>query len=131
MTDDLHINQAEMRALLDDPSGPVVGDLRKSAKRVERGAKRRAPQWARDGVNAKEPGRDGEGWYADVATEAESKDGAPIGLFAEVGTKPHVIESHGDYPLRNAKTGQVFGKKVNHPGTEAQPHLRPALHEDL
>src|SRR5690349_8498292 len=37
----------------------------------------------------------------------------PKSALLEFGTRPHVIESHGDYPLRNAKTGQVFGRKVN------------------
>jgi len=44
-----------------------------------------------------------------------------------LGTRPHVIESHGDYPLRNAKTGEVFGRVVQHPGTAPQDFLRPAL----
>lgn len=131
MADDFVINQREMDELLRGESGEVMQELRRLGKTVERGAKRRAPTWAADGVNAKEPKVDAVGAYVDIATEAESAEGAPIGLFAEVGTKPHVIESHGDYPLRNAKTGQAFGKKVNHPGTEAQPHLRPALYEDF
>ena len=48
-------------------------------------------------------------------------------LPVELGSRPHIIESRGDYPLRNRKTGQVFGKRVRHPGTQAQPFLRPAL----
>ncbi len=130
MADDFRINQAEMRALLDDPNGPVVSDLRESTKRVARGAKRRTHGRIAEGVQAHEPQRDARGWYGDVETAAEDEHGAPIGLFVEVGTAPHIIESHGDYPLRS-KDGRVFGKRVKHPGTEAQPHLRPALYEDL
>jgi hypothetical protein len=130
MGDDLVINQREMDELLHGHTGPVRAELRTLGKQVERGAQRRAPEWAREGVNTKEPAVDAAGPYVDIATEAESADGAPIGLFAELGTPPHVIESHGDYPLRS-KTGQVFGRKVNHPGTKAQPHLRPALYEDI
>lgn len=44
-----------------------------------------------------------------------------------LGSRPHVIESHGDYPLRNAKTGQVFGRVVHHPGNPPQDFMRPAL----
>lgn len=131
MADDLVINHAELEHLLHGETGEVMRELRRLGKTVERGAKRRAPEWARDGVNAKEPKVDAAGAYVDIATEAESADGAPIGLFAEVGTPPHVIRSKGDYPLRNRKTGQVFGKEVYHPGTQAQPHLRPALYEDV
>lgn len=32
-------------------------------------------------------------------------------------TVPHLIISHGAYPLRNRATGQVFGRVVHHPGT--------------
>jgi hypothetical protein len=131
MGDDLVINQQEMDHLLHGDTGEVMQELRRLGRTVERGAKRRAPEWARDGVNAKEPKVDATGPYVDIATEAESSDGAPIGLFAEVGTRPHIIRSKGDWPLRNRKTGQVFGKEVNHPGTQAQPHLRPALYEDI
>lgn len=46
----------------------------------------------------------------------------------EYGTDPHVIESTGDWPLRNKETGQVFGRRVNHPGNAAQPYLRPAVY---
>lgn len=55
-----------------------------------------------------------------IATAAHS-------AILEHGSRPHVIESHGDYPLRNAQTGQVFGRKVNHPGTPAYHFLRRAL----
>lgn len=35
-------------------------------------------------------------------------------------TVPHIIRSHGPYPLRNRETGQVFGPVVHHPGTRGQ-----------
>lgn len=47
----------------------------------------------------------------------------------EYGTRPHVIRSHGDYSLRNRETGQRFGKVVHHPGTPAQPYIRPAVYK--
>lgn len=53
----------------------------------------------------------------------------------EYGSGPHDIWSHGiwirperPWPLRNAETGEVFGLHVHHPGTPAQPFLRPALY---
>lgn len=33
------------------------------------------------------------------------------------GTRAHPIASRGPWPLRNRKTGQVFGPRVMHPGT--------------
>jgi hypothetical protein len=41
------------------------------------------------------------------------------GPYVNNGTPPHIIRSHGNYPLRNRETGQVFGKVVHHPGTKA------------
>ena len=71
-----------------------------------------------------ELGRDAQGLYVDIGTDAAE---AP---YVEFGTAPHVIESHGDYPLRDRK-GNVFGQVVNHPGTDAQPFLRPGLERAL
>lgn len=130
MADDLVINRAEMHALLYGDNGPVMWELVNLGKRVERGAKRRSKGRIAKGVQARAPKVDAQGPHIDIETAAEDERGAPIGLFTEVGTQPHVIESHGDYPLRS-QDGRVFGRKVNHPGTEAQPHLRPALYEDI
>ncbi len=131
MAGDLVWNDREVDRLLRGESGEVMGELRKIGKTVERGAKRRTHGRIAEGVVAHEPAVDAQGPHVDIATEAEDEHGAPIGLFVEVGTAPHVIRSKGDYPLRNAATGQVFGREVQHPGTEAQPHLRPALYEDF
>ena len=45
----------------------------------------------------------------------------------EFGTDPHVINIKNKKVLANKKKGQIFGKQVQHPGTEAQPFMRPAL----
>lgn len=42
---------------------------------------------------------------------------APYASYVNDGTPPHLIRSHGDWPLRNRATGQVFGQEVHHPGT--------------
>lgn len=42
---------------------------------------------------------------------------ADYARYVNDGTVPHIIESHGDWPLRNRETGQVFGRIVHHPGT--------------
>lgn len=45
----------------------------------------------------------------------------------EYGSAPHWIASHGKWSLHNAETGEYFGRRVWHPGTQAQPFMRPAL----
>ncbi len=45
----------------------------------------------------------------------------------EYGTRPHTIRSHGPWSLHNAETGEYFGRVVHHPGTQAQPFMRPAM----
>lgn len=52
---------------------------------------------------------------------------APYALYVQNGTPAHPIDSHGNYPLRNRATGQVFGRHVNHPGTKAQPFITDSL----
>ena len=126
---ELVIDESEMHQLLRGTTGEVMQELRRLGNVVERGAKRRTHGRIAAGVKAHPPAVDGEA-YVDIETAAEDEHGAPIGLFTEVGTRPHVIESHGPYPLRSAD-GRVFGRRVNHPGTTAQPHLRPALYEDF
>jgi Bacteriophage HK97-gp10, putative tail-component len=115
---DLH--EPAIRALLNDPAGPVGRQLATLAQRVTQDAKRRCP--TRTGRL-----RSSISWdltphplAADIGTDVE------YSWFVEYGTKPHVIRSHGDYPLRDKK-GNVFGREVDHPGTRAQPFLRPSL----
>jgi len=62
-----------------------------------------------------------------IVSASGGAGGRTYAAYVELGTAPHVIRSHGPYPLRNPRTGQVFGPVVHHPGTKAQPFLRPAL----
>lgn len=128
----LRWNRAEEDKLLRSANGPVARDLRVKGERVAREAQRLCPV-SEDGSGGNPPGhlrdsisaggvdRDERGLFVDVGTDVD------YALPVELGSRPHVIESHGDYPLRNPKTGAVFGKTVQHPGTQAQPFLRPAL----
>lgn len=133
-------NDPEVEHLLHSEDGPVGRLLGHKGEIVAKGAKRRAPV-SPDGSGGRPSGymrshigwrrgKDERGLYVDIESPARTPTGEPYGLFVEVGTKPHVIRSGGDYPLRNRKTGQIFGKVVHHPGTTAQPYLRPAL-DDL
>lgn len=45
----------------------------------------------------------------------------------EYGSEPHLIVSHGSWSLHNDETDEYFGRVVHHPGTPAQPFMRPAL----
>lgn len=45
---------------------------------------------------------------------------ADYAIYVNDDTRPHLISSHGDWPLRNRETGQVFGRTVHHPGTRGQ-----------
>ena len=86
----------------------------------------RAPGYARDRVHV-ERGRDRQGPFWDVGSDAMTPDGYNYPLGLELGTRPHTIVSHGDYPLRNRKTGQVFGRVVDHPGNDPMPWCRVSL----
>jgi hypothetical protein len=70
-----------------------------------------------------------------VATGGGDPLNPMVPVYVEFGTGPHWIISGGyakgmrnPYPLRNRETGQVFGPVVWHPGTPAQPFLRPAAY---
>lgn len=53
----------------------------------------------------------------------------PYAKFVYFGTKPHVIKPKKMKALANKKSGQIFGKSVNHPGTKANPYLEKAFSE--
>lgn len=46
----------------------------------------------------------------------------------EYGSGPHTIRVRNKKVLHNAETGEFFGKEVEHPGTPAQPFMRPAAY---
>lgn len=54
---------------------------------------------------------------------------APYAGYVEFGTKPHEIKPKNPDGVLVFKINgtKVFAKKVNHPGTRAQPYVRPAF----
>ncbi|MEE3745056.1 HK97 gp10 family phage protein [Campylobacter porcelli] len=52
---------------------------------------------------------------------------APYAKFVYFSTKPHMIKVKKARALANKKSGVVFGKKVNHPGTKANAYLKNAF----
>ena len=53
------------------------------------------------------------------------KEHAP---HVEFGTQPHIITVKSARVLSDGS--QIFGVKVNHPGTPAQPFMRPAMDQN-
>lgn len=114
------LNHAAIRDLLGSPDGPVGRVLSEAAVKVTAGAKRRCPvrtgrlrgsiDWDLDTAG---------GLHADIGTDVS------YALAVEFPTKPHVIRSHGNYPLRSGD--KTFGRVVHHPGTRGQSFLRSAL----
>lgn len=53
---------------------------------------------------------------------------APYAWDVEYGTKPHVIEAKPGKVLRFQVGDRiVYTRRVNHPGTRAQPYVRPVV----
>jgi hypothetical protein len=104
-----------------DEAGVIVAEGQKRRIPVSHdGSSGRPRGYARDRIHV-ERGSD-----RDVGSDAVTPEGYPYPLGLELGTKPHVIESHGNYPLRD-KHGQIFGRRVNHPGNRPYPWCRAAL----
>jgi hypothetical protein len=132
---DVQLDQQAIAALFHGHDSPVGRDLQQRGERGAQSAKRHcpvSPVGASDHPSGQlrsaigwEPGEDGEGLYVDVGVDPSSP-AAAYALPVELGARPHVIESHGDYPLRDRK-GNVFGRSVQHPGNPAQPYLQPAI----
>jgi len=58
----------------------------------------------------------------------EVGDGVNYGVDVEYGTSPHVIKPLNKKALKFKSGGKtIFAKQINHPGTSAQPFMRPAL----
>src|SRR4051794_7807833 len=129
---EFHWNESTVRDLLSE-HGPIAGYLDGVVgPKVVQEAKRRAPVSA-DGSNGRplgylrssigqQLGSTGGHLHVDIGVNALTPDGTDYGLIMEVGSAPHVIESGGDYPLRD-KHGNVFGKSVHHPGTRPHNYL--------
>lgn len=100
--------------------------LERSLYRVEANAKKRAP------VN-KQSG--GGNLRQSIYSEVPFKDRGRVAVFANYaiyvheGTRPHAIQVKNKKILANRRLNQIFGKRVQHPGTRANPFLRDAVDE--
>lgn len=97
--------------------------IQKSIIKVERDAKRLAPvNKLTGGGNLRQSIQSSQQQLKGVV-QAKVKYAAAV----EFGTRPHTIVAKNGKVLANKRTGQFFGKTVNHPGTRAQPYLTPAV----
>ncbi len=126
--------RAQLQALGEEPLGRAadrVLDAMKTTIPVStEGSHGRPAGYARSRLRTLERGRMTTGEpYRDVGTDATTPDGESYPAMQHYGTKPHVIESHGAYPLRDShgrvygrpviQSGRLVGWRVNHPGTRA------------
>lgn len=134
----IRFNEAEVRAFLNDPQGPVAHLMRELAGKA--GSVARAKVRKRAFGSPGKSGRPGTSaapgsTLASIAETLHANGGRipwaevsadMVGLFLEKGTKPHQIDSYGPWSLSNYATG-YFGRHVNHPGARPYPFLTTGL----
>ncbi len=98
--------------------------IERTAFKIEGDAKRAAPVNKQSGggtlrqsISSKMTGK------ASAVIQSKAKYSA----YVDQGTKPHIIRVKNARVLANKRTGQFFGKVVNHPGTKAQPYFSNAI----
>lgn len=120
----IRMDQVAIRSMLRRPNGPV------GRKLVAKGAEisKRAQELAAPHGSMKD-------WIHSTLVPTVTGTSVlvycdhPAAMYVLKGTKAHVIMSTGTWPLRNKKTGQVFGPKVNHPGYKGDDFLGKAMLE--
>lgn len=98
--------------------------IERTAFKIEGDAKRAAP------VNKQSGGGNlrqliGSRMTGKASAIVESK--AKYSAYVDQGTRPHIIRIKRARVLANRRTGQIFGKIVQHPGTKAQPYFTNAV----
>ena len=114
---------------MDAAASDVAASQRRRIPVSTDGSYGRRPGYARSRIFVR-GGTDALGVYRDVGSDATTPDGTSYPAILDLGSAPHVIESKGDWPLRNRATGQVFGRRVMHPGTRPTMWCRGSL-EDI
>lgn len=135
----LRFSEAEIRAFLNDPAGPVAHLMQELGGRAAVFAKakvRKATSYTRG-----KRGRGGgfpPGYTASTIhdylhaigseTPWEELQASGAARFLEGGTKRHIIRSHGPWSLSNFATG-YFGPEVDHPGIRPYPFLLESVEQ--
>lgn len=121
--DAFHELAGDLTSMADEVREALDSAVQKTAFQVERSAKQNAPVDTGTLRASLRTVQTGTAEYA-VGTNVEY---APA---VEYGTDPHVITPDGDFLYFEGRGGHLIRKRsVNHPGTPAQPFLRPALNE--
>ncbi len=131
-------NEAEIRAFLDDPAGPVAHLLQELGGRVVAFAKAKVRKRAYGSPGASgKPGNSAPpgATAASIAASLhalgdedpwEEVKGGWATFYLERGTKRHFIDALGPYSLSSKKEG-YFGPHVNHPGARPYPFITEGL----
>jgi hypothetical protein len=122
---DYRHNVRTLGELFLDPIGKVIlAGERRRLPRSNDGSYGRPPGYANSRLRELERGRDPEP-YSHLGTDAVTPEGDSYPAMLEHGTKAHVITpKEPGYPLRDPRTGRVFGYRVQHPGTKPIPWAR-------
>lgn len=96
----------------------------KTIMKVEGEAKREAPVNKQSGGgNLRQSIRSQMNGVASGVVEVGVNYAVPV----HEGTRPHIIRARNAKSLANKRSGQFFGRIVNHPGTKANPFLQRAV----
>ena len=69
--------------------------------------------------------------YTDASVSSLDGKSYNLGYLLENGTEPHtILPKNSDTLVFNIDGETIFAKKVNHPGTNPQPHFIPALQKN-
>lgn len=114
---EIRMNQAAIDRMLGGPTGPVMQDLLKRGRRVQRNARAMAPGRMGRQINAV---------IVDGHVRVESRH--PATMFVIKGTRKHVIRPRYKKVLKFQVRGKtVFARVVNHPGTKKNDFMTKAL----
>lgn len=133
----IRFNEAEIRAFLSDPVGPVAHLIQELGGRAAVYARAKVRRRAKT-----TPGKGGIGGglppgytastvrdylnFVGSDTPWESIVASGAAKFLESGTKRHFIHASGPWSLSNFERG-YFGPVVNHPGARPYPFLMESL----
>lgn len=69
--------------------------------------------------------------YTDATVSSLEGQSYNLGYLLENGTEPHtILPKNSDALVFDIDGETIFAKKVNHPGTNPQPHFIPALQKN-
>lgn len=108
------------------------GAMRAGAQVIQEEAKARVPKNTgalRDSLRVQTGAKGGKVFAYVKAGRSKKKDDPWYAHLVEYGVKPHVIIAGGGTKKGKALAAgaRILGEKVDHPGAQAKPFLRPAF----